>query len=317
MAIQKLTVENFTVFEKMEIEFCDGVNVFIGENGTGKTHLLKVLYATLLDPNNRYEAGVLSPSTSLLNADDMRQSLFCRVFGSRGLSKIKPPKIFVEYSELKEPIFIPAKDVLSIARIATLIEKDLITLDIDKTLTDIIMKAQNYPLTTPHSELMKRTLPKLSNIIDGSIFLDEDKCFWIKKNDGTTIPLTMEAEGFKKIGLLSQLIFCQNINEETALLWDEPEANINPKLIPVIVDILLELSRHGVQIFLATHEYNIMKYFSMYKKSDDKVNFYSLYKTENGVAYECEDDYDLLENNPIVDAEIKMHRDEVEKMLGK
>ena len=45
MKINKCLVENFTVFEKQDIGFCDGINVLIGANGTGKSHLLKILYA--------------------------------------------------------------------------------------------------------------------------------------------------------------------------------------------------------------------------------------------------------------------------------
>jgi ABC-type molybdenum transport system ATPase subunit/photorepair protein PhrA len=42
---EKLTLENFTVFSQAEFEFSPGFNVFIGENGAGKTHVLKVLNA--------------------------------------------------------------------------------------------------------------------------------------------------------------------------------------------------------------------------------------------------------------------------------
>ncbi|MCL2415313.1 MAG: ATP-binding protein, partial [Defluviitaleaceae bacterium] len=45
MAIEKVEIKNFTVFEDISIEMSKGINVFIGENGTGKTHLLKILYA--------------------------------------------------------------------------------------------------------------------------------------------------------------------------------------------------------------------------------------------------------------------------------
>ena len=45
-----------------------------------------------------------------------------------------------------------------------------------------------------------------------------------------------------------------SLTEGTILLWDEPEANINPKLIPVLTEIILELGRNGAQIFLATHD---------------------------------------------------------------
>ena len=43
--IQRLDVENFTVFKKAAFEFGSQLNVFIGENGTGKTQILKLIYA--------------------------------------------------------------------------------------------------------------------------------------------------------------------------------------------------------------------------------------------------------------------------------
>lgn len=45
------------------------------------------------------------------------------------------------------------------------------------------------------------------------------------------------------------------LEKGSVLFWDEPEANINPKYIPIIVDLLLVLSRSGVQIFVSTHDY--------------------------------------------------------------
>lgn len=45
--IESLTLENFTVFENATFDFCPGINVLIGENSTGKTHALKVIYSFL------------------------------------------------------------------------------------------------------------------------------------------------------------------------------------------------------------------------------------------------------------------------------
>ena len=45
--IESLTLENFTVFENATFEFCPGINVLIGENSTGKTHVLKAIYSFL------------------------------------------------------------------------------------------------------------------------------------------------------------------------------------------------------------------------------------------------------------------------------
>ena len=45
--LKSLGIRNFTVFGNAELRFANGLNVFVGENGTGKTHLLKLLYAVL------------------------------------------------------------------------------------------------------------------------------------------------------------------------------------------------------------------------------------------------------------------------------
>ena len=45
MTITRVKLENFTVFESLELEPSPGINVLVGANGTGKTHLMKVCYA--------------------------------------------------------------------------------------------------------------------------------------------------------------------------------------------------------------------------------------------------------------------------------
>lgn len=45
MCLRTLHIENYSAFRNLDIDFCKGVNVFIGENGTGKTHLMKLLYS--------------------------------------------------------------------------------------------------------------------------------------------------------------------------------------------------------------------------------------------------------------------------------
>ena len=42
--ITNLTLKNFTVFTGLTLELSPKINVIIGENGTGKTHLLKAAY---------------------------------------------------------------------------------------------------------------------------------------------------------------------------------------------------------------------------------------------------------------------------------
>lgn len=45
MPLIRIEAENFTVFENISIPFCKGLNVLVGENGVGKTHIMKMAYA--------------------------------------------------------------------------------------------------------------------------------------------------------------------------------------------------------------------------------------------------------------------------------
>ncbi|MBT8419612.1 MAG: AAA family ATPase, partial [Gammaproteobacteria bacterium] len=43
--LEKIKFEKFTAFDRLDINLSPGVNIFLGENGTGKTHILKAAYA--------------------------------------------------------------------------------------------------------------------------------------------------------------------------------------------------------------------------------------------------------------------------------
>lgn len=43
--ITHLQLKNFTAFTELAIDFSPGINIIIGENGTGKTQLLKAVQA--------------------------------------------------------------------------------------------------------------------------------------------------------------------------------------------------------------------------------------------------------------------------------
>ena len=45
MTLTKVKLERFTAFSNLELDLSPGVNILIGANGTGKTHLMKACYA--------------------------------------------------------------------------------------------------------------------------------------------------------------------------------------------------------------------------------------------------------------------------------
>jgi energy-coupling factor transporter ATP-binding protein EcfA2 len=45
--LKRMTLKNLTVFSEADLKFGQNLNVIIGENGAGKTHLLKMIYSVL------------------------------------------------------------------------------------------------------------------------------------------------------------------------------------------------------------------------------------------------------------------------------
>lgn len=45
MKIQQLKLQDFMIFQKAEIKFSPNINIICGENSTGKTALIKLLYS--------------------------------------------------------------------------------------------------------------------------------------------------------------------------------------------------------------------------------------------------------------------------------
>ena len=76
------------------------------------------------------------------------------------------------------------------------------------------------------------------------------------------------AEGLRKIGSLARLVQNGSLLRGGTLIWDEPEASLNPRLITAIVRILAQLASEGVQIILATHDYLLAKRMSMIAEAD-------------------------------------------------
>ena len=59
------------------------------------------------------------------------------------------------------------------------------------------------------------------------------------------------------------LILSGSLNKDTVLFWDEPETNMNPKMIRPIVQALTALAKMGVQIFVTTRDYFVQQEFNM------------------------------------------------------
>ena len=72
--LSRLRLENFTAFRSADFEFVPGVNAFIGENGTGKTHVLEIQYSAYSFAKWRNE--IPSPNLKgLFQIDELKESI--------------------------------------------------------------------------------------------------------------------------------------------------------------------------------------------------------------------------------------------------
>lgn len=319
LQVKEISIENFTVFEKLKIDFSKGINILIGENGTGKTHLMKMMYAPF---SQGKQSRIFWEDVFTHNIEEARSSEYFRRNKSKEFSYIIQFGEEKEYSNLDgkinqriyncDAVFIPTTEMLSHSKGFLALERER-DIPFDKTLIDIISKSELG--SSKNISLFKENiLNRISEIIGGKVVYEKDT-FYIIKKDGLKVEFSMEAEGIRKIGLLWSLIQNGLIDKNSILFWDEPEANINPKYIPALVEILLELQRNGVQIFVTTHDYIFSKYFDIKRLDNDKLMYYSLYKTNNGVECENADKLSELNNNQIRDTFIQLYEDEIKRAM--
>jgi predicted ATP-dependent endonuclease of OLD family len=341
-------MEDYLVFEgKFAADFCEGVNVFIGANATGKTTILKAIYGynPLVFGSKKYKIIDSFFEKELLKKicesylSDLKDSENNIIEYNRwGLASelaketmeemgILPRKNIIDsikkytfnytlyYTDDKKTenvIFIPAVNIISYSKGMVAFD-DKYKLPFDESMIRIIKNAQ-LPELKENTEWQEKLLNKLENIIDGIVVYENDT-FYILKHSGKKIEFAMEALGYTKLGLLWKLIKNGLLEPGTVLLWDEPENSLNPELMSELVDILFELSRNGVQIFVTTHNEIFAKYFDINKKEKDNLIFFSLYKENNTIKYDNDESFDLLQPNILIEENALQYRKEIDKEL--
>jgi predicted ATP-dependent endonuclease of OLD family len=306
--IRRIEIKDFLVFKgEFAVDFCSGVNVFIGGNATGKTTLLKVMYLIMETENvsKKVISGEGYKDIAIkyyFHNINIKHSIF--TYGSSMFDKTKHQAEVSVHCTVGDVsvvrncshIFIPAKDILEHSK-GLLALNNMREIPFDQTYIDILSNAE-FGATKEVSEINKVVLNKIKEIIGGEVEYENDT-FYIVKADGGKVPFSLEASGFKKFGLLWKLIRNGLLEHGSVLFWDEPENSLNPELIPTLVDILLELQKGGVQIFIATHSYNVARWFELNKKAENSLRYFNLRKTDSGIAADVADDYVSLDNNPI------------------
>lgn len=335
MKLTKMKLERFTAFEKLELNLSEGINVFVGANATGKTHLMKLAYAscditkTKLDFAEKLIRTFL-PSGRALGRLVNRQKVSsrCAVEVYRGDIKLRAS--FTNHTTKAEnatvtnanrwkenpieSVYIPVKEMLSNAPgFRSLYSQREV--HFEEVYADILDRAYKPALRGPTDRARKKLMNTLQKAIDGKVTVKEEE-FFLRNKQGN-LEFSLLAEGIRKLGLLWLLIQNGTLLSGSVLFWDEPETNLNPKLFGALMEIILELQRVGVQVFLATHDYVILKELDLRKKAKDEIKFHSLYRDNETAEVLCHSVENYLEIHPnaIAEAFADLYDREVKRNL--
>lgn len=344
MKVKRVSLERFSIFESAQIEFSTGLNVFIGANATGKSHLMKLLYSVLktqetarkdeIDDKQRIAARLKEKLAVVFRPDKLnpgrlvhrkvgRGSAMVTVnVGSGGLSfkLTRLGKLTIEDNSLpsaKPSIFIPSREAVSMYHgfIKAYDEREL---SFDETYFDLCKALSGRPTRGPRLEEAAQLVQPFEAIIGGKVSIEGGR-FQVYSADGV-LEAHLLAEGHRKIAGLVHLINNGSLMKNGTLFWDEPEANLNPKLVTKIVEALRTLAKNGVQVFIATHDFLLSHELSLAVEYQTKpkapTRFFAFQRDDSGsVTVQVGDTLADLQHNPILE-EFAAHYDRERELFS-
>jgi hypothetical protein len=339
MTITRIELERFTAFESLDFAPSPGVNVLVGANGTGKTHLMKVAYAACDITKTRQLfgeklVGAFLPTGRALGRLVQRRGVSARArvrierndgthleMGfSNHIKNADHHKVDVSGLEAWlggdiESVFVPVKEMLANASgFRSLYARREI--HFESVYADIIDRAFLPVLRGPRDATRTRLLDQLQRVMDGKVTIKNEE-FFLSNKQGE-LEFTLLAEGLRKLGLLWLLIQNGTLSSGSVLFWDEPETNLNPSLFSAVVQILLALQTQGVQIFITTHDYSVVKEFELAGSAAHQIKYHALYRDAADHVVRLESShqpFDLL-NSPIAAAMSSLYDREILRALG-
>lgn len=330
--IKSILINNLGAISHLNTGKLGMINLIIGPNQSGKTFLLKALFAALKtvetykrgkefrtdkeilsdklfwtfqtsELGNIVKKGEKNMSFSMVSNGD---EVFTYSFGP---STTKQANIDQNTFEQRSSnsIFIPAKEIISIKDII-LEAKEENRFGFEEPYSDLA-KALNRTQKGKNYRSFADARQNVNEMVGGRLEYNEDKNEWqFRDNNRRVYDISATSEGVKKLSILDLLLGNHYLDNQSIILIDEVEANLHPSLITRLLDTILMLAKAGVQFFIASHSYFVIKrLYIMAHRQEMSVPVLSF----NNGGCAVSDIQREMPKNPIIDESINLYKDEI------
>ena len=361
--VKSLSLKQFTAFSDATFHFSPGINVIIGANATGKSHVLKIIYTllkvcqaarrrnvsygsklddmlvqklegvfrftgTVSDLIHNLNGSGMAPRMAEVSLDCTDQGISCKIYDDETRSSQVAPighdkmASSAQLPNPSPPIYLPAIEFLSVSEgfIAAYTNRET---PFDETFYDLSLALNALPLRSDKLIDLQELIGFLAELIAGKeagclanaerIVTQKEGRFYLRLPEGE-LNAQLVAEGYRKMATLLYLLRNGSLSKDSILFWDEPEANLNPKLVVKMVELLRSFAALGMQIFVTTHDYLFSHELSLLAEYPSKarveMKFFALHKPDRlkGATLEAAKTLAEIEHNAILD-EFSAHYD--------
>jgi len=335
--INSVGLKNFGPLTDFHWAALGRINLVIGGNGSGKTFLLKAIYSSLRTLED-YKRGDEQRSAAEILADKLYWTFQAEKIGdlvSKGADAPLSSSITVDQRDfsysfgkdtskqisslenhipprVSNSIFLPAKEVLSLHQIILKSRELDKVFGFDDTYFDLAKALKIATTRGRNVAEFAASRQQLESILGGVIEYDDTSGRWSFVKGRHKFPIGVMAEGIKKIAILDTLLGNRFLSTNSVVLIDEPEAALHPRAISQLLDIVATLADRGIQFFMASHSYFVVKkLYLLAQERDWSIPVISAMDTE----WVCSDLKQGMPNNPIIDESICLYKQEVEFAL--
>lgn len=336
--IHSIDIKNLGRISAINCDFAPGLNLIIGENGAGKTFLLKALYASIRT-TEEYRRGDDIRNANDILAEKLRWTFQTDKLGDivkKGCDQPLSVKIdmndsSINYSFSKDAnnsmkkfhntisrtdfnsVFIPAKEVLSLYNIILRSREMDRSFGFDDTYYDLAKALRVAPRRGKNYYVFADSRTKLKDIVAGKVDFDDSTNKWYYKSGKAKFSIGATSEGVKKIAILDRLLANGYVDKDSIIFIDELESALHPKAISEFIDMLYDISKSlGIQIFIASHSYFVIKkLYLIAQENNESIKCISV----NNDDVSAEDLINGMPENAIISESIRLYEEEIEKVF--